>query len=195
MRYACGNQCTPINHLIILLFIDSIRMMCETKKKFLLGKRSEKKLCNFIKNRLGHSNGKTCLSALSLNAWKSSINLTFSRSQIVAGISVFFICTSVISFCLKTLPGMRVEIPFRPYIVNHTAGMNSSDFYQASTTEANFMLTTTQRPSGLFNRYSVNIFDVLSNFNASFPVSLSLVTYYQRCVTSVKWKFKAIFAR
>lgn len=150
-------------------------------------------MCNFIKNRLGHSNGKTCLSAL--NAWKSSINLTFSRSQIVAGISVFFICTSVISFCLKTLPGMRVEIPFRPYIVNHTAGMNSSDFYQASTTEANFMLTTTQRPSGLFNRYSVNIFDVLSNFNASFPVSLSLVTYYQRCVTSVKWKFKAIFAR
>lgn len=31
--------------------------------------------------------------------------------QIVAGISVFFICISVISFCLKTHPGLRVEIP------------------------------------------------------------------------------------
>ena len=130
------------------------------KKVLARKKKHKKKLCNFIKNRLGHSNGKTCLSALSLKAWKSSINLTFSRSQIVAGISVFFICTSVISFCLKTLPGMRVEIPIRPYIANHSAGMNLSDFYQASTTEANFMLTTTQRPSGLFNRYSVNNFDM-----------------------------------
>lgn len=132
--------------------------MREAKKKVL----ENKKLCNFIKNRLEHSNGNenTCLSALSLKRHESlrraSIKLTFSRSQIVAGISVFFICTSVISFCLKTLPAMRVEIPMRPYVANHTAGMNSSDFYQASTTEANFMLTTTQRPSGLFNRYSVN---------------------------------------
>ncbi|XP_035918899.1 potassium voltage-gated channel protein Shaw-like isoform X1 [Anopheles stephensi] len=32
-------------------------------------------------------------------------------AKIVAGISVFFICISVISFCLKTHPGLRVEIP------------------------------------------------------------------------------------
>lgn len=29
--------------------------------------------------------------------------------QIVAGASVFFICVSVFSFCLKTHPGMRVK--------------------------------------------------------------------------------------
>ncbi|CAO1398932.1 unnamed protein product [Diamesa serratosioi] len=34
-------------------------------------------------------------------------------AKIVAGISVFFICISVISFCLKTLPGLRVEMPSR----------------------------------------------------------------------------------
>uniref|UniRef100_A0A1B0CZW9 Ion transport domain-containing protein n=1 Tax=Phlebotomus papatasi TaxID=29031 RepID=A0A1B0CZW9_PHLPP len=32
-------------------------------------------------------------------------------AKIIACISVFFICTSVISFCLKTHPGFRVEIP------------------------------------------------------------------------------------
>jgi hypothetical protein len=76
----------------------------------------------------------------------------------VAGISVFFICTSVISFCLKTLPGLRVEIPLT---LNHTSS-NLSDIYQhltASTTEANFITTTTAQRSfhgaGLFNRYSV----------------------------------------
>lgn len=77
--------------------------------------------------------------------------------QIVAGISVFFICTSVISFCLKTLPGLRVEIPLT---LNQTSN-NLSDIYQISTllpstTEANFILST-HRP-GLFNRYSVNFF-------------------------------------
>lgn len=83
------------------------------------------------------------------------------RSQIVAGISVFFICTSVISFCLKTLPAMRVEIPITTTIApvsNHSGSINASDFYQASTTEMNFIPSTTQRPSGLFNRYSVNNF-------------------------------------
>lgn len=90
--------------------------------------------------------------------------------QIVAGISVFFICTSVISFCLKTLPAMRVEIPPTTTVSNHTA-TNISDFYQTSTTETNFMLTTTPRPSGLFNRYSVNnFFDVHSNLlSFSYP--------------------------
>ncbi|XP_053673741.1 potassium voltage-gated channel protein Shaw-like [Anopheles nili] len=34
-----------------------------------------------------------------------------AAAKIVAGISVFFICISVISFCLKTHPGLRVEIP------------------------------------------------------------------------------------
>ncbi|XP_059616493.1 potassium voltage-gated channel protein Shaw-like [Phlebotomus argentipes] len=32
-------------------------------------------------------------------------------AKLIACISVFFICTSVISFCLKTHPGFRVEIP------------------------------------------------------------------------------------
>ncbi|XP_058120766.1 potassium voltage-gated channel protein Shaw-like [Anopheles ziemanni] len=44
-------------------------------------------------------------------------------AKIVAGISVFFICISVISFCLKTHPGLRVEIPAILNITtNGTAG-------------------------------------------------------------------------
>jgi hypothetical protein len=76
---------------------------------------------------------------------------------VVAGISVFFICTSVISFCLKTLPGLRVEIPLT---LNHTSS-NLSDIYHlaAPTTEANFIVPAASQPrsfhSGLFNRYSV----------------------------------------
>lgn len=35
--------------------------------------------------------------------------LTCYFLQVVAGASVFFICVSVFSFCLKTHPGMRVE--------------------------------------------------------------------------------------
>lgn len=81
--------------------------------------------------------------------------------QVVAGISVFFICTSVISFCLKTLPGLRVEIPLT---LNHTSS-NLSDIYQASTlppstTEANFItIASTHRSphGGSFNRYSVRM--------------------------------------
>lgn len=83
--------------------------------------------------------------------------------QVVAGISVFFICTSVISFCLKTLPGLRVEMPSA---LNHTSS-NISDIYKSSTlpiltTEANLISSTaTHRPaqhgSGLFNRYAVSI--------------------------------------
>jgi len=34
--------------------------------------------------------------------------------QIVAGMSVFFIFVSVISFCLKTHPGFRVDLPSSP---------------------------------------------------------------------------------
>lgn len=34
--------------------------------------------------------------------------------QVVAGASVFFICVSVVSFCLKTHPGMRVECQHAP---------------------------------------------------------------------------------
>lgn len=89
----------------------------------------------------------------------ASIISNFYISQIVAGISVFFICTSVISFCLKTLPAMRVEIPITPTVAsNHSGSINMNDIYQTSTTEMNFIPTTTQRPSGLFNRYSVNNF-------------------------------------
>lgn len=36
------------------------------------------------------------------------LNLLFCL-QMVAGASVFFICVSVLSFCLKTHPGMRVS--------------------------------------------------------------------------------------
>lgn len=127
-----------------------------------------------IRKEISESFGNTQNKHLSLNLTSNSHNVasiklpfssfssSFCHSQIVAGISVFFICTSVISFCLKTLPAMRVEIPMTTNISNNTGGggggtaMNISDFYQASTTEANFILTTTQRPSGLFNRYSVN---------------------------------------
>jgi hypothetical protein len=114
----------------------------------------------------------------------TSIKLTFfilsQTFQIVAGISVFFICTSVISFCLKTLPAMRVEIPMTTIVSNHTGGpMNMSDFYQMSTTEANF-LTTTPRPSGLFNRYSVN--NLICSLSSLLPTNaaaglLLLLTY------------------
>lgn len=87
----------------------------------------------------------------------------FSTFQVVAGISVFFICTSVISFCLKTLPGLRVEFP--PSLARPSS--NLSDIFPApmtttttlptSITGGNF--TATQRPlhggGNLFNRYSV----------------------------------------
>lgn len=37
----------------------------------------------------------------------------------MAGISVFFICISVISFCLKTHPGLRVSTELPSNILNH----------------------------------------------------------------------------
>lgn len=111
----------------------------------------------------------------------------------VAGISVFFICTSVISFCLKTLPGLRVEIPLT---FNHTSS-NLSDIYQAtpkltlppSTTEANF-ITTTSTQRTLYNRYSVSKFYVLcATWN-------SFVSYEPMCVSVsdfTRWKPQNIF--
>ncbi|XP_039438720.1 potassium voltage-gated channel protein Shaw-like [Culex pipiens pallens] len=45
-------------------------------------------------------------------------------AKIVAGISVFFICISVISFCLKTHPGLRVELP--PALLNISANGTSA---------------------------------------------------------------------
>jgi hypothetical protein len=82
--------------------------------------------------------------------------LSHHQFQVIAGISVFFICTSVISFCLKTLPGLRVEIP--PSTFNLTSA-NLSDILQATattlppsaTTEAD-LITSTYRST---HRYSV----------------------------------------
>ncbi|CRK89787.1 CLUMA_CG003393, isoform A [Clunio marinus] len=94
-------------------------------------------------------------------------------AKVVAGISVFFICTSVISFCLKTLPGLRVEIPLT---LNHTSS-NLRDIYQTttlppSTTEANFITAASIHRSSiggtLFNRHSTRsrLFDNLQATHA-----------------------------
>lgn len=45
----------------------------------------------------------------------------------MASISVFFICTSVIVFCLKTHPGFRVESPYNNSTLNGTSS-TTSDF-------------------------------------------------------------------
>jgi hypothetical protein len=84
------------------------------------------------------------------------VSSKFNQFQVIAGISVFFICTSVISFCLKTLPGLRVEIP--PSTFNLTS-TNLSDILQttattlppSSTTDAD-LITSTYRST---HRYSV----------------------------------------
>lgn len=57
--------------------------------------------------------------------------------QIVASISVFFICTSVIVFCLKTHPGFRVESTYNTAALNGTV----SDFDNGT-----FANTTTRAP-------------------------------------------------
>ncbi|XP_063702622.1 potassium voltage-gated channel protein Shaw-like [Culicoides brevitarsis] len=53
-------------------------------------------------------------------------------AKIVAGISVFFICISVISFCLKTHPGLRVELP---PLLNVTSNMTGSSFENVTVDE------------------------------------------------------------
>lgn len=63
------------------------------------------------------------------NSTISYININF---QIVAGISVFFICISVISFCLKTHPGLRVELP---PLLNVTSNMTGTNFENATADE------------------------------------------------------------
>ncbi|CAO1379585.1 unnamed protein product [Diamesa hyperborea] len=64
-------------------------------------------------------------------------------AKIVAGISVFFICISVISFCLKTLPGLRVEIPVTLSTFNQTTS-NLSAIYQSAEERSIIMLSTTE---------------------------------------------------
>ncbi|XP_055541903.1 potassium voltage-gated channel protein Shaw-like [Wyeomyia smithii] len=59
-------------------------------------------------------------------------------AKIVAGISVFFICISVISFCLKTHPGLRVEIP----AVTNMSTNGSSSALANVTGIAGFLFTT-----------------------------------------------------
>lgn len=93
--------------------------------------------------------------------------------QIVAGISVFFICISVISFCLKTHPGLRVEIP----AVNSTnltsSGINDSfvdsnyTTIPSTTPPTTTTTTTTQRPfsTGLFNRHRISSYVPSSSRN------------------------------
>uniref|UniRef100_A0A336KTB5 CSON015567 protein n=1 Tax=Culicoides sonorensis TaxID=179676 RepID=A0A336KTB5_CULSO len=48
-------------------------------------------------------------------------------AKIVAGISVFFICISVISFCLKTHPGLRVELSPLLNITSNLTGSHVID--------------------------------------------------------------------
>ncbi|XP_053692413.1 potassium voltage-gated channel protein Shaw-like [Sabethes cyaneus] len=60
-------------------------------------------------------------------------------AKIVAGISVFFICISVISFCLKTHPGLRVEIPA---VMNMSTNGSSGSTLMANVTSfAGFLFT------------------------------------------------------
>jgi hypothetical protein len=82
-------------------------------------------------------------------------------SQVIAGISVFFICVSVISFCLKTLPGLRVEIQSTATAsvpINSTS-TNLSDIYQVETTSSSTTanLTASSTTRDFFNRYTVNV--------------------------------------
>ena len=63
--------------------------------------------------------------------------------QIVATISVFFICTSVIVFCLKTHPGFRVESTLDTLLLN---GTTPSNFSMASDFDDTFTETTTRQP-------------------------------------------------
>lgn len=64
----------------------------------------------------------------------------------VAVISVFFICTSVITFCLKTHPGFRV-IPFESLPANST---NSTNINCTLPTPRPTIFATS---SGIYNRY------------------------------------------
>ncbi|CAG9802281.1 unnamed protein product [Chironomus riparius] len=88
-------------------------------------------------------------------------------AKIVAGISVFFICTSVISFCLKTLPGLRVEIPLT---INHTSSPSNDSFQTStmpSTTEAGLFISNRH---SLFNRYA-NRARMFDNMQATYAHS------------------------
>lgn len=62
--------------------------------------------------------------------------------QIVASISVFFICTSVIVFCLKTHPGFRVESAYNSPL-NGTLG----DFDNGTISFSNATTTTRAPPT------------------------------------------------
>ncbi|XP_058817998.1 potassium voltage-gated channel protein Shaw-like [Topomyia yanbarensis] len=65
-------------------------------------------------------------------------------AKIVAGISVFFICISVISFCLKTHPGLRVEIP----AIMNVSSNGSSTLLANFTSIGGFLPTNSPGSSG-----------------------------------------------
>lgn len=76
---------------------------------------------------------------------------THTHSQVVASASVVFIVVSVISFCLKTHPGFRVEIPaVESADSNLTAGLHYS-----TTTRA----PRTSRPNRISTQYSSYVGD------------------------------------
>ncbi|XP_055852985.1 potassium voltage-gated channel protein Shaw isoform X2 [Episyrphus balteatus] len=76
-----------------------------------------------------------------------------TAAKIVASMSVFFIFVSVISFCLKTHPGFRVDFP--------------PDGSPLSSSTSSIPLTTTSNnnnsPSSVFNMTFVNLSNVINN--------------------------------
>ncbi|XP_055680302.1 potassium voltage-gated channel protein Shaw-like [Lutzomyia longipalpis] len=64
-------------------------------------------------------------------------------AKIIACISVFFICTSVISFCLKTHPDFRVEIPSPTTHMNITTPMPTAISLEERTSRARLANKTT----------------------------------------------------
>lgn len=82
------------------------------------------------------------------------LSLSFSSSlKVVACISVFFICTSVIVFCLKTHPGFRVEsLPVDFIVANSTTELaNTTVAYHEETTTASTMRPASQASFGTTN--------------------------------------------
>ncbi|XP_055709150.1 potassium voltage-gated channel protein Shaw-like isoform X2 [Phlebotomus papatasi] len=83
----------------------------------------------------------------------SSMGAKVKPNNVVACISVFFICTSVIVFCLKTHPGFRVEsLPVDFIVANSTTELaNTTVAYHEETTTASTMRPASQASFGTTN--------------------------------------------
>lgn len=69
----------------------------------------------------------TCWQRLKPKVWTLFDDPSSSTgAKLIACISVFFICTSVISFCLKTHPGFRTEFSSKAVTATATATSNAS---------------------------------------------------------------------